>query len=294
MAQGARNGSVDLLRGLAVVGIVWFHAHAPGADLALAGLTVFFLLLFYYAPGLKPPVGLTIAARADRLLRPWLFWSAIYGVAKLAQAIVGGVPLATEFEPWMVLTGTALHLWFLPFAFLCLLVLGLIESLIDLTSSAGFAVALALSGVALPLSVAIARLDLDHPWSEWGAALGSVGMGLALRGTNGSRVRYLWLLAAACIGTVLSWWLDAALPLRIPLAVAATVTALSVTAPSTALTRWIGWVAMPVYLIHPLVLAPLLPIMAGWPVAVPALAAVLMSAVAGTAILLFGQARRLF
>lgn len=56
-------------------------------------------------------------SRAQRLLLPWLVWSAIYGAMKLAEVAVTGVPLRHEFAPWMWLVGTAIHLWFLPFAF---------------------------------------------------------------------------------------------------------------------------------------------------------------------------------
>lgn len=292
--DGARNGSVDMLRGLAVVGIVWFHVHAPGADLALAGLAVFFLLLFHFAPKMTPPIGPTIVARADRLLRPWLIWSAIYALAKLAQSTLSGTSLASEFDASMLLTGAALHLWFLPFAFLCLLVLGLIERVIDLSSSAGFTAALVLSVAALPASVALTQLTPGHPWLEWSAALGPVGLGLALRGANGNRVRFSLLIAAACIGTALSWLLYVALPLRVPIGLAATIGALCFVSPSTGLTRWIGWVAMPVYLIHPLALSPLMRVAQDWPAGVLALTAVLISAAAGTAILIFGRARQLF
>ena len=56
-------------------------------------------------------------ARARGLLLPWLAWSAVYGGVKVAEAVVGGQPPGNAFAPWMLLTGPAIHLWFLPFAF---------------------------------------------------------------------------------------------------------------------------------------------------------------------------------
>ena len=71
----------------------------------------------------RHPFGAYSIARARRLLMPWLVWSVVYGGVKLAEALVEGQPLGSAFAPWMLLTGPAIHLWFLPFAFAASLVL---------------------------------------------------------------------------------------------------------------------------------------------------------------------------
>jgi hypothetical protein len=86
MAASPRNGTIDLLRCLSAFGVVWFHAGAPAADFALAGLAVFFLLLVLFHPPGPLSVAPVIKSRADRLLRPWLAWSAIFALAKALQA----------------------------------------------------------------------------------------------------------------------------------------------------------------------------------------------------------------
>jgi len=108
------NHSIDLARIIGALAIVWFHVKLPGGWAAYAALQVFVILLTYFSA--RRP----LAKSAQRLLLPWLIWSAIFAVMKTAQALIDGTPLATEFSFWMCLTGTALHLWFLPFSFFML------------------------------------------------------------------------------------------------------------------------------------------------------------------------------
>lgn len=58
--------------------------------------------------------------RRDRLLKPWLFWSAMYGLFRIAQAVCfGNVDSFREMLSLeTILVGTHVHLWYLPYAFL--------------------------------------------------------------------------------------------------------------------------------------------------------------------------------
>lgn len=106
-----RNHGIELLRFVGAGAVVWFHLHLPGSWAAFAALHLFVILAVYFGAG-RP-----LERHLRRLMLPWLFWSLVYGAAKLAQAQVMGTSLADEFAPWMVLTGLSVHLWFLPFTF---------------------------------------------------------------------------------------------------------------------------------------------------------------------------------
>ncbi|MDI6450652.1 acyltransferase [Anaerobaca lacustris] len=117
-----RVGSIDWLRVLAAVGIVWFHTEgAPYRQIGYAGLPVF-LLIFFSLITIRstadPALGF-LRRRWDRLLKPWLFWSVLYGALRLAKAVclrdAGSFQEMLSFET--ILMGTHVHLWYLPYAF---------------------------------------------------------------------------------------------------------------------------------------------------------------------------------
>jgi hypothetical protein len=114
-----RNGAIDNATLLAAFGIVLFHAGTLGAAIGYAGLPFFLILLVLRALPAAECMSFTdfAALRAQCLLRLWLIWSAVYATLKLAEVAITGAPLRTEFNASMILTGQALHLWFLPFAF---------------------------------------------------------------------------------------------------------------------------------------------------------------------------------
>lgn len=121
-----RNASFDYARLIAVIGIIWFHTHAPYGQIGYSGLAFFLMLLVFLAlpqiAQLRParhraPAILRYAtARGQRLLMPWIAASALYGALKLVE-VARGAAWGDEFNNTMWLTGPALHLWFLPFAF---------------------------------------------------------------------------------------------------------------------------------------------------------------------------------
>jgi hypothetical protein len=84
-----RVAGIDLLRILAAVGIIWFHMEgAPHREIAYAGLPVF-LLIFFSLVTRQSPARTTaefVSRRWQRLLKPWLFWSLVYGSCRLAKA----------------------------------------------------------------------------------------------------------------------------------------------------------------------------------------------------------------
>ncbi len=118
----ARNQSVELLRIAACLGIVAFHEKAPGWAVCYAGLTVFLILTAYFEATARRPTG--VQARARQLLWPWVIATVAYG----ALNVLRHKPILPERNVLLGLAyGTSPHLWFLPFAFIALLVIGYLK-----------------------------------------------------------------------------------------------------------------------------------------------------------------------
>lgn len=113
-----RSTALDYARFPAAIGIIIFHVGAPGANIGYAALPFFCILLVFLAfpAAVKKDFTAYAASRAKRLLQPWAIWSLVYAALKLAEVGVSEARLETEFAAWMLLTGPAIHLWFLPFA----------------------------------------------------------------------------------------------------------------------------------------------------------------------------------
>ncbi|MEM6854589.1 MAG: acyltransferase family protein, partial [Planctomycetota bacterium] len=126
---------LDGLRIVAMMDIV--SIHVTGHYLLWGmGLPVFIIVAV--ALGLRKPElpewsGLRGAARkrAVRVLMPWVVWTVFFALNRMFWAGVDSEKtIAGLFYPWMLLGGTSMHLWFLPFIFVAeLAVLGLLAPL---------------------------------------------------------------------------------------------------------------------------------------------------------------------
>lgn len=170
-----RNGLVDICRFVAACGIVVFHAKAPGSAIGYSALQLFTLYLVYFA---RPN-------RYGYLLRLWLFWSAIYGALKILDVIVGGSSWGAEFDLYMFLTGPALHLWFLPFAAVAVIVAPRLPRSPALIVTGSLAL-LALGSITLPV-----------PLAQWVAVAPAVLLGIALAER--------WSIAVAVLVVAAGW-----------------------------------------------------------------------------------------
>lgn len=248
-----RNGTLEYARLIAAFGIVFFHAKAPGGAIGYAALPFFIIILIVMAiPTAEKQAFIPyVKGRAKRLLHPWLIWSMIYAALKLVEVLITDRPLSEEFNMAMVLTGPALHLWFLPFAFAACLAVYPVIPLIQ--NSHGFALPLVLGAAALGIILLQQHLDMPAPLSQWSYSLPAVFMGLilALRHIDfGLRVLFL----AAFIATALLMGATFGL-LQLGLAVGVFLLCTEFPTPNTALSQQAGAAAMGVYLAHPLVLS---------------------------------------
>lgn len=249
-----RNGSVDAARFIGALGIVWFHEQAPFAWIGYAALPMFMAFVLYFSLSQvdAPATRANVMARGRRLLLPWLAWSVIYGLAKVADALVGGVPISSEFEIWMLLTGTKIHLWFLPFAFVAGLLMQQLMSAGNFTSrrfgilSAGF---LAYQVVFFWL---LTDYDFGRPLHQWMFVMPACYLGFMLRLTGEQPGRLLTIavmtIAAVVLANAAGWNHGG---IQMVIATLLCVLAIAVSIPASPLTDFLASLSLGIYLIHP-------------------------------------------
>ena len=245
ISQGpSRNGSVDILRFVGAIGIVWFHMHLPGFKYGLSALPMFVALFVCF--NFKRDV----AALNQRLLYPWLVWSAIFALAKIAQALISGRPIADEFEWNMLLIGPSIHLWFLPFSYLFVLV----ARLMTMKALLGAGVVL------IPICVWMANsMTLPAPFAQWVTVVPAAFMGIALQFY---RTHALAVLALGWVSVVAAYVLAVCglgtVALQYAIGVGAVLIAYMIQTRPTGLSDFFAKVSFGVYLIHPLIFASVL------------------------------------
>lgn len=229
----SRNGLIDYGRFLAALGIVWFHTQAPGYRVAYIALPLFLVLLT-----MPPSAG--FGTRARRLLVPFLTWSLVFAMLSTALALKNQNP---PFEWWrwhMLLSGTWIHLWVLPFAFIAVTVSPwLRHPLASLGAAILVATLIALNGT--PQTV---------PFGLWTFGVIPVLTGIAY-------FAWGWRLAATTLGlSMLILFLGAPSPDNIVLLVGTglALVFLSNHLPTTAVSDWCARLSLWIYLSNPLVI----------------------------------------
>lgn len=170
------NNSIDIVRILSAFGIVWYHVNAPGGDFGYSGIVCFLELSAFFLCAQEPSRNY-FKKRAERLLIPWLFWSIIYGFLNLAKGhkFLGVADSMTA----TIFTGTYIHLWYLPFLFIC----GLIVSPVVIfirhwrNTMGVMLVAIIVSDLGLVLSSILRSAVHSAPWAEWLHAFPAVIIG---------------------------------------------------------------------------------------------------------------------
>lgn len=173
-----RNQAIELLRLVAIFGVVAFHSPVPGRQLTYAGLAAFVVLSAMLDVQVNWERRRSVRDLARTLLVPWLFWLVAYAALRLLD----GKPML-KLEDGVVsavLAGTAPHLWFLPFIFVALTLVNLAKGRIG---ARVMLVVTATTATVLLVSVGVWReLELPPPWGRWlhAAPLFVVGLSLGL------------------------------------------------------------------------------------------------------------------
>jgi len=238
-----RNGSVEYLRFVGALGIVWFHMGLVGASTALAALPMFIMLLVYFG------VDRALAPQIRRLMVPWVFWSLVFLAAKAAQsALVEKVAPWSDWHLWMVFTGGALHLWFLPFSLGFVIFAKAMSRFITRPW-----VWLGLAGSLGLISIWLANhVELPIPLAQWATVIAPAFLGV-LMVKWGKPVLVLGLGIGFFVGTYALGWEVSTWPSLV--AAGVLLLAFLVPLPSTRVSRWLSDVSFGIYLCHPLVIA---------------------------------------
>jgi hypothetical protein len=228
-----RNGLVDYGRLLAAAGIIWFHTQAPGSIVGYVAFPLFLVLLAL-------PSRASASVKAQRLLVPFVGWSAIYGLVNIALAVKNNRPPLGWWSPEMLLAGTSIHLWFLPFAFVMALA----------ARNLRHPAAAPLCAILLATIFAMFGTASTAPFAQWCFGVIPVLIGIAYF-SGGLRIALPSLLLACTI-----WYVGRPSP-DILLGAGGTILALIVlTRPlaETPASRWCARASKCSYLAHPLVM----------------------------------------
>ncbi len=251
-----RLASIDYAKLAAAVGIVLFHSGAPGAWIGYAGLPFFVMLLVLNTTALVEGrrFGGFLAARARRILLPWVVWSAIYTSFKILDYMLYGSSRPFELSANMLLIGPTLHLWFLPFAFAVSLLLFPVSSRLGALNRLSGQAALGL--LTMGLLWLAQWIELPAPFAQWVFVLPSVSMGLAFVVSKDHAAAIYGVACAIVLVAVLSGWTTG----LAQFAFASTLLAfcLSYQAPATKASIFASDISLTVYLLHPLIFAVLL------------------------------------
>jgi hypothetical protein len=120
------RSDLELLKIISAFGIVWFHSgYDFGRDVAYAGLIVFLVLSAYFAS--KSTKDHSIRERVTRLLIPCALWSVLYASLDLVR---GQAIFPSDYSVFSkILSTPSIHLWYLPFVFLWVVIIDRIKSL---------------------------------------------------------------------------------------------------------------------------------------------------------------------
>ena len=251
-----RNATVDYARLMAAFGIVAFHSGAPGAAIGYAGLPFFLILLAPFGFTQKQAIGLAQYSnvRAARMLMPWLGWSLIYGLSKLAKVLLMGKSFTDEFKPWMLFTGPALHLWFLPFAFLCGFILWFLWPLHHKTlgRAGGTYISLFCAALAFSLPILLPGTGFSPPLQQYLFAFPAFCLDLAF--TFQKKPTWNWGTMAALSLGLLAFGLPGC-AVQLIIAGWAVLLCFALPTKSTYASHLAAKLSLTVYVAHPLVLA---------------------------------------
>lgn len=265
-----RLANLERLRIVAMLEIVTFHVGAAAGGEAYRlpvvgglGLPVFLLLNNAFNCTLSERMGTRsfLDVKVSRLLLPWLIWSGVYASVLVAEKVRHGEPVGEAFSPWMIIGGTYIHLWFVPFAlFGSLLIAGLQARTKAVSHRLMLAVMLGVgSAIVLAAGWLLHVRELEWPLLQWLFALPSPLLGFALGRVLLARDRRLLSGLAVLLAIVALATLAASLALTVPemdrryaVSMALVCAFLLWPGKADALSRRLTPLLFGVYLMHPL------------------------------------------
>lgn len=193
---------------MAAFGVVVAHATASPRDwVGHLALALFLILTAFLAMQSVARAGGQYGwfRRAGRLFLPWVFWSGFYRLLDLA---ISDDPnrFAPLRAPFSLLVGPAVHLWFLPFVMLAMILVQPVARWVTNAERLGQALGL-LMLVGLSLFWVHSALFLPEPFPQWAFALPLYAYGLLLAPAH-RLGRVGWLLGGMAALSAAMWWVD--------------------------------------------------------------------------------------
>ena len=176
----AYRQAIDLARFIASFGVVAAHAFVLENDwVGHISLGLFLILTAFLAMQSAQRAGgrYPFLARAKRLVLPWLAWSLFFRLVLLKVSDDPGKWQLLS-DPWSLLVGSTIHLWFLPFVMLAMALVEPVERLVTTPRRLVLAL-LALVVLSAPLFWAH-DLGLHAPLPQWSFGFPVYILGLLL------------------------------------------------------------------------------------------------------------------
>jgi surface polysaccharide O-acyltransferase-like enzyme len=199
-----RLANVERLRLVAMFDIVAFHVSEHRLPIiAGLGLPSFLLLNNAFNTTLSERMGTRgfLRTKVTKLLVPWIVWSLFYALLLLLEKLRHHESIAATFTPWMIIGGTYVHLWFVPFALAGGVFAALLQARTrDVPERPMSWLMLGVGAVATLLGAFVIETRVVHwPALQWLFALPSPLLGFALGRVilSGDR-RLLAAIAAVC------------------------------------------------------------------------------------------------
>lgn len=242
---------MDIARFIAAFGVVAAHAYASERDwIGHLALGLFLILTAFLAVQSMDRAGgrYSWAVRAPRLLLPWLFWSAVF---RLVFFVVADGPekYAILSDPWTLLIGSSIHLWFLPFVMLAMVLVA--PSGRWITTPARLKLAsIALVVVTVPLFALHHFVPMPEPLPQWAFGLPVYVYGLIIG--HAHRIGQVgWPLAAMAVLSVAGFALTDEPWALMPIVAALAFEGFWRAPLSGAWMKPLGAAAFGIYLVHP-------------------------------------------